>query len=44
MQIIRPRPVDEAMLTASDVPADDYLEWSSGSYSVGDRVIVSTLR
>lgn len=40
MQIIRPRPVDEAMLTASDVPADDYPEWSSGSYSVGDRVIV----
>jgi len=40
MQIIRPRLVDEAMLTASDVPADDYPEWSAGEYAASERVVV----
>src|SRR5690554_2750284 len=40
MQIIRPTPVTEDRLTASDVPADDYPEWDSeATYSKGEGVI-----
>lgn len=40
MQIIRPTVVTEGLLTASDVPVDDYPEWqAAGNYDEGDRVI-----
>ena len=41
MDIIRPVNVDNSVLVSSNVPEDDYAEWSSGTtYNTGDRVIV----
>ena len=40
MQIIRPVPVTEGRLTASDVPVNDYPEWTAGTYAAGDQVVV----
>tara|TARA_R110000796_G_scaffold95459_3_gene200723 strand:+ start:13843 stop:14733 length:891 start_codon:yes stop_codon:yes gene_type:complete len=40
MKIIRPTPVTEGRLTASDVPIDDYPAWAAGEYSAGDSVVV----
>lgn len=40
MKIIRPTPVTEGRLTASDVPIDDYPAWTSGEYNEGDSVVV----
>lgn len=40
MQIIRSTPVTETRLTTSNVPIDDYADWSSGAtYTTGDRVV-----
>jgi hypothetical protein len=41
MQIIKPITVTDSILTASNVPENDYAQWSSvTTYSVGQRVIV----
>lgn len=40
MKIIRPTPVTDGRLTASDVPIDDYPAWAAGEYSAGDSVVV----
>lgn len=41
MQVIVPIAVTDAVLTASNVPENDYPAWSSATtYAVGDRVIV----
>ena len=40
MQIIRPVPVTEGRLTASNVPIDDYPEWAAGEYAKGEKVVV----
>lgn len=43
MKIIRPTAITDAVLTSSDVPENDYPEFSMGStYSSGDRVMDST--
>ena len=40
MRMIRPTTITEAMLTACNVPEDDYASWSSGTaYTVGTRCI-----
>lgn len=41
MQIIKPITVTDSILTASNVPENDYAQWSSvTTYNVGDKVIV----
>ena len=41
MQVIEPLTITDSILTSSNVPEDDYAEWSSGTtYNLGDRVIV----
>jgi hypothetical protein len=40
MKIIRPRAINESLLTSSDVPVDDYPQWVAGQYAPGDRVVV----
>lgn len=39
MIIIRPDEVDQSRLTSSNVPVEDYPEWSAGTYATGDRVV-----
>lgn len=38
--LVSPEPVTPAVMLASDVPEDDYPEWTAGTYARGDRVIV----
>lgn len=41
MQIIRPVTITDSLLTSSNVPENDYAQWSSSTtYSIGNRVIV----
>jgi hypothetical protein len=43
VRVIPPIDIDDAKLTSSSVPEDDYAEYSaSADYNVGDRVIVTT--
>lgn len=40
MKIIRPIPITDAILAASNIPETDYAEWSlATTYAIGDRVI-----
>lgn len=42
MKIIRPVEVTDAGLVATNVPENDYPEWTSGSYSQGDKVMITS--
>lgn len=42
LRIIKPVEITDSVLYATDVPEDDYAEWSAASiYALGDRVIVA---
>lgn len=43
MKIVKPTTVDDAILSSSDVPENDYAAWSAATaYTLGDRVIRTT--